>query len=175
VTKWSHRVIRITGASVTVVTEPSSRSGADVHVPPPLVYAAPLALAWAVDRLVPWRMPGSGWRRGAGWVLVAAGQAMGAAGVTTFQGQGTSTIPGRPASALATTGPYMYTRNPMYLGLTVSYLGGSLLLGTWWAPLALPAIVAFVDRNVIRREEAYLRQRFGAAYEEYSKHTRRWI
>jgi protein-S-isoprenylcysteine O-methyltransferase Ste14 len=69
----------------------------------------------------------------------------------------------------------MYTRNPMYLGLTVSYLGGSLLLGTWWAPLALPAIVGFVDRNVIRREEAYLRQRFGAAYEEYSKHMRRWI
>lgn len=174
-TKRSHRVIRITRASVTVVSEPSSQSGADVHVPPPLVYAASLALAWAVDRLVPWRMPGSGWRRGAGWPLVAAGQAMGAAGVTTFLGQGTSMIPGRPASALATTGPYMYTRNPMYLGLTVSYLGGSLLLGTWWAPLALPAIVAFVDRNVIRREEAYLRQRFGAAYEEYSKHTRRWI
>ena len=79
------------------------------------------------------------------------------------------------ASTLATSGPYVYTRNPMYLGLTVSYLGGSLLLGTWWAPVALPAIVAFVDRNVIRREEAYLRKEFGAAYDEYSRHTRRWI
>lgn len=174
-TKRNPRVIRITRASVSLVTEPRSQSGADVHVPPPLVYAAPLAVAWAVDRLVPWRMPGSGWRKGAGWALLAVGQAMGAAGVATFRGQGTSVIPGRPASALATTGPYIYTRNPMYVGLTVSYLGGSLLLGTWWAPIALPAIVAFVDRNVIRREEAYLRKQFGAAYEDYSRHTRRWI
>jgi len=120
-------------------------------------------------------MPGSGWRKRAGWALVAAGQAIGTAGAVTFRGHKTSVIPGRPAAALATTGPYMYTRNPMYLGLTVSYLGGSLLLGTWWAPIALPAIVAFVDRNVIRREETYLRERFGAAYEDYSSHTRRWI
>jgi protein-S-isoprenylcysteine O-methyltransferase Ste14 len=106
---------------------------------------------------------------------MVAGQAIGAAGVATFRGQGTSMIPGRRASTLATTGPYVYSRNPMYLGLTASYLGGSLLLGTWWAPIALPAIVAYVDRNVIRREEAYLRRRFGAEYEEYSRHTRRWI
>ena len=65
------------------MTEPSSPQGADVHVPPPLVYAAPLALAWAVDRLLPWRMPGSGWRKGAGWVLVVAGEAIATAGVVT--------------------------------------------------------------------------------------------
>jgi len=42
-------------------------------------------------------------------------------------------------------------------------------------PVALPAVVAFIDRNVIRREEAYLRSRFGDEYEEFSRHTRRWI
>ena len=157
------------------MTEPSSAQGADVHVPPPLVYAAPLALAWAVDRLLPWRMPGSGWRKGAGWVLVVAGEAIATAGVVTFRRHRTSMIPGRPAAAMVTTGPYMYTRNPMYLGLTVAYAGGSMVLGTWWAPVALPAIVAFVDRNVIRREEAYLRTRFGEEYDEFSRHTRRWL
>ena len=64
----------------------------------------------------------------------------------------------------------MYTRNPMYLGLTLAYAGGSLVLGTWWAPVALPAVVAFIDRNVIRREEAYLRSRFGDEYEEFPAH-----
>ncbi|MEP6650866.1 MAG: isoprenylcysteine carboxylmethyltransferase family protein [Lapillicoccus sp.] len=157
------------------MTEPASPQGADVHIPPPLVYAAPLAVAYAVDRVLPWRMPGSGWRKGAGWALVAAGQALGAAGVTTFRRHRTSMIPGRPASAMVTTGPYMYTRNPMYLGFTVSYVGASLVLGTWWAPIALPAVVAFIDRNVIRREEAYLRTRFGEEYEDFSRHTRRWI
>lgn len=157
------------------MTEPTSPQGADVHVPPPLVYAAPLVAAWAVDRLLPWRMPGKHWRTGAGWVLVVAGQAVAAAGASSFRRHHTSIIPGRPAKAMVTTGPYMYTRNPMYLGMTVAYVGGSLVLGTWWAPVALPAVVAFIDRNVIRREEAYLRSRFGDEYEEFSRHTRRWV
>jgi protein-S-isoprenylcysteine O-methyltransferase Ste14 len=157
------------------MTDPAERHGADVHVPPPLVYTGVLAAAWAVDRLLPWRMPGSGWRRGAGWALVIAGQALGAAGAATFRRHQTSMIPGRSAAAMVTTGPYVYTRNPMYLGLTVSYAGGSLLLGTWWAPLALPGVVAYIDRNVIRREEAYMRSRFGEEYEEFTRHTRRWV
>jgi protein-S-isoprenylcysteine O-methyltransferase Ste14 len=157
------------------VTEPADPQGAEVRVPPPLLYTGVLAAAWAVDRLLPWRMPGSTWRTSAGWVLVAAGQALGAAGAANFRRNKTSVIPGRPAAAMVTTGPYMYSRNPMYLGLTASYLGGSLVLGTWWAPLALPAVVAYVDRSVIRREEAYLRSRFGEEYEEFSRHTRRWL
>jgi protein-S-isoprenylcysteine O-methyltransferase Ste14 len=157
------------------VVDPTSSRGPDVRVPPPLVYAAPLAAAWAVDRLLPWRMPGSRWRTGAGIALLVAGQVVSTAGVRTFRKAGTSVIPRRSASAMVTTGPYVYTRNPMYLGMTVSYVGGSLLLGTWWAPLVLPGVVAFVDRNVIRREEAHLRNRFGDEYEQFSRHTRRWI
>lgn len=144
-------------------------------VPPPLVYAAGLAAAWGLSRAVPLQMPGARWRKGIGWALVAAGQAVGAAGVATFRRHHTTMIPGATSSALVTTGPYMYTRNPMYLGLTASYVGGSLVLGTWWAPIALPVIVAYVDRNVIRREEAQLREQFGEEYEEFSAHTRRWI
>ena len=146
-----------------------------MRVPPPLVYAAPLAAAWAVDRLLPWRMPASRWRTGAGVALVVAGQAISAAGAMTFRNARTPVIPGRSATTMVTSGPYVYTRNPMYLGMTVAYVGGSLVLGTWWAPVVLPAVVAFVDRNVIRREETYLRSRFGEEYDEFSRHTRRWI
>lgn len=157
------------------MTEPAAPHGADVHVPPPLVYLGVLGAAWALSRVVPFRMPGGRWRQGAGWALVVAGQALGAAGVATFRRNRTTMIPGQPASVMVSSGPYVYTRNPMYLGLTVSYVGGSLVLGTWWAPIALPAVVAFIDRNVIRREEAYLRERFGEEYDEFFRHTRRWI
>jgi protein-S-isoprenylcysteine O-methyltransferase Ste14 len=157
------------------MTEPVPAQGADVHVPPPLVYAGTLAAAWAIDRLVPLRMPESRWRKGVGWGLVVVGQALGGAGAAIFRRHQTSVIPGRPAAAMVTTGPYVYTRNPMYLGLTVAYAGGSLVLGTWWAAMALPAVVAYIDRNVIRREEAYLRERFGDEYEQFSAHTRRWV
>ncbi|HEU4998795.1 MAG TPA: isoprenylcysteine carboxylmethyltransferase family protein [Lapillicoccus sp.] len=157
------------------MTEPVPAQGADVHVPPPLVYAGTLAAAWAVGRLVPLRMPGGRWRQGVGWGLVVAGQALGAAGAATFRRHQTSVIPGRPATAMVTTGPYVYTRNPMYLGLSLAYAGGSLVLGTWWAAIALPGVVAYIDRNVIRREETYLRERFGDEYEQFSAHTRRWV
>lgn len=147
----------------------------DVRLPPPLVYAAPLALAWALDRAIPLRMPGSRWRKAVGWTLVAAGEAISFSGAATFRRNRTTIIPGHTAATLVTTGPYMYTRNPMYLGLTVGYVGSSLVLGTWWAPIALPAVVAYIDRNVIRREEATLREQFGEQYEEFSTHTRRWV
>lgn len=157
------------------MSESVPAQGADVHVPPPLVYAGTLAAAWAVDRLVRWRMPDSRWRSGVGWGLVAAGQALGAAGAATFRRHQTTVIPGRPATTMVSTGPYVYTRNPMYLGLSVAYAGGSLVLGTWWAVVALPGVVAYIDRNVIRREEAYLRERFGDEYQQFSAHTRRWV
>lgn len=152
-----------------------SLQGADVHLPPPLIYAAPLAAAWAVDRLLPWRMPVSKWRAGAGLGLLATGLAVSAAGAASFRTNGTPVVPGRPAATMVTSGPYVYTRNPMYVGMTVAYVGGSLLLGTWWAPAVLPAIVAVVDRKVIRREEAYLRSRFGEQYDQFCRHTRRWV
>lgn len=76
---------------------------------------------------------------------------------------------------MVTTGPYRITRNPMDLGMTIAYLGASLLIGSWWPLIALPVLVLVVDRLVIAREEVYLRSRFGAAYEEFCRRTRRWL
>jgi protein-S-isoprenylcysteine O-methyltransferase Ste14 len=149
--------------------------GADVHVIPPAVYAVPFAATTLLHRVVPWTMPEVPGRRAAGVALVVAGQAVAAAGALTFRNHSTTIIPNQPVTTMVTSGVYAYTRNPMYVGMTSMYLGASLIVGSWWSPLVLPAVVAFVDRNVIRREEAYLRQRFGEAYEEFCRHTRRWI
>ena len=105
-----------------------------------------------------------------GWPLVAAGVALNGWAVAARGGDAIE----HPA-LLVTGGPQARTRNPMYVGMTVAYVGGSLLLGTWWAPAVLPAIVAVIDRKVIRREEAYLRSRFGKQYDEFCRHTRRWV
>ncbi len=61
------------------------------------------------------------------------------------------------------------------LGMTLAYLGASLAIGSWWPLIALPVIVVVIERLVIAREEAYLRTRFGAAYEEFCRRTRRWV
>ena len=157
------------------MTEPTSPQGADVHVPPPLVYAAPLVAAWAVDRLLPWRMPGRHWRTGAGWVLVVAGQAVAAAGASSFRRHHTSIIPGRPAKAMVTTGPYMYTRNPMYLGMAGTLLGAAVLMGSITPFVVIPAFTALISDRFILGEEAQMQATFGRDYLEYKARVRRWL
>ncbi len=149
--------------------------GADVRLPPPLVYAVPLILLWLMDRVLPWRMPDHPARTGAGWLLVVAAVGLGASAVATFRRRGITVIPHHAVSAVVTSGPYRVTRNPMYLGLTVAYLGAGLVLGSWWPLAGLPVIVLLVDRLVIAREETYLRSRFGADYAAFCRRTRRWV
>ena len=63
----------------------------------------------------------------------------------------------------------------MYLGMSTAYLGAALVLGSWWPLLGLAVIVLLVDRFVIDREEAYLRTRFGADYDDFCARSRRWL
>ncbi|MFP5353383.1 MAG: methyltransferase family protein, partial [Actinomycetota bacterium] len=93
----------------------------------------------------------------------------------TFIRKKTGVAPWTPATTLVTEGVYRVTRNPMYLGMTLLYLGLALGLGLMWALALLPVVVAIVDRFVIRREEAYLDRKFGAAYRDYRASVRRWI
>lgn len=146
-----------------------------VLVPPPLLILGTLMAGLAVD-------PGFG-----GWpamsmaaavpaaFLGAAGLAIGTLALGLFKRFQTHPEPWKPASALVTTGVYRFTRNPMYVGMLLIYAAVALLFQS--APggiLLLPLILVF-DRLIIRREEEYLRRRFGAPYEEYRRHVRRWI
>ncbi len=73
------------------------------------------------------------------------------------------------AAVLLTAGPYAYLRNPMYLGILVLTTALALMSGLWYAPLIVWATYGFVYTNVIPYEEAYLRERFGQAYEGYMR------
>jgi protein-S-isoprenylcysteine O-methyltransferase Ste14 len=87
----------------------------------------------------------------------------------------TTIRPDRAASILVTSGPYRFTRNPMYVSLTLLYAGVATLYQSIWAWLFLPVVVAYIDRRVIRPEERYLERRFGADYAHYCAKVRRWI
>jgi protein-S-isoprenylcysteine O-methyltransferase Ste14 len=87
----------------------------------------------------------------------------------------TTIVPHHPVAALLTGGAYRLSRNPMYTGLAIAYLGLALLFGSWW-PLTLWLLVIVVVRQlVIRPEEDYLTQRFGQAYTDYQSRVRRWL
>ena len=99
----------------------------------------------------------------AGWALVL------------FRRSRTTTIPGRASTALVTRGPYRFSRNPMYVGLTLAYLGEAGLLKQIWPVALLPLTIAYLSWTVIPVEEARLTAVFAEEYHRYRARVRRWV
>jgi protein-S-isoprenylcysteine O-methyltransferase Ste14 len=145
-----------------------------VFIPPPLYYGLGFAAGMLLDARSPAHFGGTA-TLVAGIVVGVVGLALGVAGVAAVVGHHTTIVPHHPVSALLTTGVYRISRNPMYTGLGLVYLGGTLLAGSWWPLLFLPIVLGGVRRLVIAPEEAYLSEAFGVAYATYRTRTRRWL
>jgi protein-S-isoprenylcysteine O-methyltransferase Ste14 len=146
-----------------------------VRVPPPLFYALALLVGFFLNRK--WPLPAGD---GALIILFAsaicvAAVALSASSVRMFRRSRTSIVPVRPATALVVSGPYRFTRNPMYVGLAMLTFGLALFMNTWWPILLLVPVVLVVQKFVILREEAYLTRRFGDDYVAYMRRVRRWV
>lgn len=154
---------------------PSPTAG--IIAPPPVLYLSCMVLAFALDRLfplAPWSdslavrgavaacflLPGMG---GAAWAF------------HTLRRWATSPNPYRSTLRLATDGPFRWTRNPIYLAMTLMYLAVALACGNWWAVSLLPVLLGLMQWGVILREERYLAARFGDDYRAYQATTRRWL
>jgi protein-S-isoprenylcysteine O-methyltransferase Ste14 len=141
-------------------------------IPPPLVYALALWLAWEAEKLSAWSF--SPWPL-TGWLLVVAGLGLLAWAVIAMARHKTTVNPYAGVSTLVERGPFRFSRNPIYLGDTAIYFGVMLLWGTLWPLLFYPAVWWAIRHGVIANEEAHLRARFGAAYEAYCARVRRWL
>ena len=110
-----------------------------------------------------------------GGAIFLAGAVIAGWPLLLFHRARTTTTPGQASRALVIRGPYRFTRNPMYVGLTLAYLG-EMGLRVETAPLVpLLLVLAYVDRIVIPLEEARLTEVFGRAYEDYRARVRRWL
>lgn len=153
-------------------------TGPGVWFPPPVLFVGGFGAALLLHRTWPLVLPDAvapGLRLGIGWGAVALGLLLMFSGIGTFLHARTAVFPNRPASRLVVSGPYRFTRNPMYLGFTVAYLGGTLLVSSIWPLLLLPFVLFALTRSVIRREERYLAAAFGAEYDTYRRRVRRWV
>jgi len=131
-----------------------------------------------IDRhLIAMRISGAASRSVAlvGLVLMVAGAVLAIAGVVAFRRARTTILPFRAASAMVRDGPYRFTRNPMYVGMTLGYLGLSLAFNTAWPILLLPLVLVAMVKLVITKEEEYLEAVFGDDYRAYKRDVRRWI
>ena len=148
--------------------------GPALLAPPPLLFLGAFGAGLLLDRAAP--PPALPLRvRRAGPTLIAAGVALGAWFIATMRRAGTPIDPTEAPTVLVTGGPFRFTRNPGYAGLTLTYAGVALTAGARWPLMLLPAALATLDRGVVRREERYLTSRFGSSYEEYRGRVRRWL
>lgn len=153
------------------------RDGARVLFPPPLIYLGGLALGIVAEHLM--NLPTLGLqstvRELSGGILAVLGQVVSFAGAGTFRRRGTAVLPFKPASCLVTSGIYRWTRNPMYVGMAVTYAGVAIFVNSLAALVLLPVVLAIIQTQVIAREEAYLERAFGNDYAAYKKKVRRWL
>jgi len=148
---------------------------AGVWFPPPLWYAFAVLGGILLERRWPLPIVGFRFTTVVGVVCVLGWMALAFASIGRFRRSKTSIVPIRPAEALVLSGPYRYTRNPMYVSLALLTIGCGLLLATWWPIVLLVPALMIVQLFVILPEERYLRRRFGSSYEEYTRRVRRWL
>jgi protein-S-isoprenylcysteine O-methyltransferase Ste14 len=110
-----------------------------------------------------------------GVFLFAFGASLAAWSLIIFHKANTTTTPGEKSAKLIMTGPYRFSRNPMYVSLLVAYLGEAGLLAQLWPVIFLPLAFAYVNWIVIPLEEAVLTDDFKDEYINYCKSVHRWL
>ena len=88
---------------------------------------------------------------------------------------GTNVNPGRPTTAIVTSGPFRFSRNPLYLSLTLLYFGLILAFNTWRGIILLVPLLIIMHFGVVLREERYLEQKFGDEYRDYKARVARYV
>lgn len=156
-------------------TTSNSPNHAGVWIPPPMLYVLPLVLARLLQSALVLPLLPAGIARVAAGLLFVAGIGLCVWSIGLFRRFKTSLVPVKPSAALVLSGPYRFSRNPMYLGLLCLYLAAAFWLNLIWALVLAPAVVWIVQRVVIEKEERYLEHTFGEAYRQYKARVRRWI
>jgi protein-S-isoprenylcysteine O-methyltransferase Ste14 len=151
---------------------------ADVAIKPPFLFLGALALGCLLSLVIPIG-PGLGRPNTlalmVGLAFVLLGVALAVVSVRSFHVAGTSVVPGEPSTALVVTGPYAFTRNPIYVGFVLAYFGLAIVLTSLWVLLLSIPELAILQRGVVEREELYLERQFGDAYRRYQARVPRWL
>ncbi|NOJ42930.1 methyltransferase family protein [Bradyrhizobium australiense] len=149
---------------------------ADVIVRPPIAWALAVLAGLALDWLMPLPLlPGA---VSAGWLgatVFALALALFAWAISTMIRAGSSVPTNQPTTTIVETGPYRFTRNPIYLGMVLGLIGLAIVFNSLWLLITLVPFALVIHYGVITREEAYLERKFGDVYRRYRARVRRWL
>lgn len=149
---------------------------ASVITRPPVAWALAVLAGLALQRVVslpfvPASVP-VGWVGGMVFVLALALLAW---AITAITKAGSNVPTNMPTTTIVQTGPYRFTRNPIYLGMFLGLVGLAIAFDSLWLLGTLVAFALVIRYGVVAREEAYLERKFGDAYRHYRTRVRRWL
>jgi protein-S-isoprenylcysteine O-methyltransferase Ste14 len=142
---------------------------------PPVAIGAPLLLGGLTTSLWGDPLDLGGWRVPLGGALVLLFVGWNGWALWLFGHHQTGLLPGQATHAVIEDGPYRLSRNPLYVGLLMLYLGLALLAPTFWGLVLFPVAVMLVLWGAILPEERFLHARFGASYDDYRERVHRWL
>jgi protein-S-isoprenylcysteine O-methyltransferase Ste14 len=150
---------------------------ANVIVRPPIAWALAVLAGLALNWLMP--LPflpaavSAGWLGGA--IVFALALALAAWAIATMTRVGSNVPTNMPTTTIVDTGPYRFTRNPIYLGMVLGLIGLAIAFNSLWLLMTLVPFALVIRYGVITREEVYLERKFGDIYRRYRARVRRWL
>ena len=142
---------------------------------PPTIYSAAVVIALVLYFIRPLPISSAPVRLWIGLSVIVLGAVSVFLALREFRNCGTSEDTNVPTTAMVTRGPYRFSRNPMYVSLTLMLVGVGVAANIWWILLMVAPVLVVMHVGVIVREERYLAQKFGQVYQEYKASVRRWF
>jgi protein-S-isoprenylcysteine O-methyltransferase Ste14 len=149
---------------------------AQVMVRPPLAWGLAVIAGLALDWLAPLPFLPAGLP--AGWLgalVFALALALFAWAIVTVTRAGSNVPTSLPTTTIVESGPYRFTRNPIYLGMFLGLIGLAIAFDDLWLLVMLVPFALVIRYGVVAREEAYLERKFGDFYRGYRSRVRRWL
>lgn len=154
---------------------PEDKKGATVRFPPPLIFIFTMAVAYGIHQLWPLSISKHPVLHYTGLILILLGiTLMMMTGYLFFRAK-THIEPWKPTTTVITTGVFAWSRNPIYLAFCIATVGIGLYLNSLWITGSVIIAAILVYHIAIKKEEAYLAEKFGAKYLEYKNRVRRWL
>ena len=149
---------------------------ANVIIRPPIAWAVAVLVGLALNWLMPLPFVPAAvpvvWLGAAVFILALA---LVAWAVVSMTRAGSNVPTHLPSTTIVDTGPYRFTRNPIYLGFMLGLIGLAIALDSLWLLLTLVLFALVIRYGVVAREEAYLERKFGDVYRRYRARVRRWL
>ena len=152
-----------------------STENSRLRIFPPVLFVAGLVIGLLLQWIVPLTILPFDVPRWPGALLLMSGILLALWGRDTMAAAGTSPNPASATTTLVTTGPFRFSRNPLYVASTLAYLGVALLVNSLWVLLLLAPILLVMHFGIVRGEERYLAAQFGDAYRDYCARVRRYL